>query len=50
MLKLWNADTGQEIKSMGGHSGTITAVLLVPKENNGMVSVADERKTGSSNP
>ncbi|XP_074625299.1 uncharacterized protein LOC141883651 [Acropora palmata] len=34
MLKFWNADTGREIKSMGGHSGTITSVLLVPKENN----------------
>ena len=44
MLKFWNADTGREIKSMGGHSGTITSVLLVPKENNGMFSVVDERK------
>ena len=44
MLKFWNADTGREIKSMGGHSGTITSVLLLPKENNGMVSVAYERK------
>ncbi|XP_015766363.1 PREDICTED: uncharacterized protein LOC107345169 [Acropora digitifera] len=38
MLKFWNADTGREIKSMGGHSGTITSVLLVPKENNGQIT------------
>ena len=30
MLKLWDADTGREMRSMGGHTGTITSVFLVP--------------------
>ena len=30
MLKLWDADTGREMRSMGGHTGTITSVYLVP--------------------
>ncbi|XP_068753780.1 uncharacterized protein [Montipora capricornis] len=32
MLKLWDADSGRETRSMGGHTGTITSVFLVPKE------------------
>ena len=36
MLKLWDADTGQELRSMGGHTGTVTSVRLVPyKEREG---------------
>lgn len=40
MLKLWDADTGQEIRSMGGHTGTVTSVRLIPntgKENGGVL-------------
>ena len=33
MLKLWDADTGREMRSMGGHTGTITSVLLVPNKD-----------------
>ncbi|KAK3718432.1 hypothetical protein QZH41_014438 [Actinostola sp. cb2023] len=29
-LKLWDADTGLEIRSMGGHTGTVTSVKLIP--------------------
>ena len=32
MLKLWDADTGREMRSMGGHTGTITSVFLLPKK------------------
>ena len=30
MLKLWDADSGRELRSMGGHTGTVTSVVLVP--------------------
>ena len=33
MLKLWNADTGKEVKSLGGHTGSITSVFLLPKRD-----------------
>ena len=33
MLKLWDADTGQEMRSMGGHSGSVTSVLLLPNKD-----------------
>ena len=33
MLKLWDADTGREMRSMGGHTGTITSVILVPNKD-----------------
>ena len=33
MLKLWDADTGREMRSMGGHTGTITSVFLVPNKD-----------------
>lgn len=35
MLKVWDADTGQELRSMGGHTGGITAVTLVKKDTQG---------------
>ncbi|XP_048580724.1 mitochondrial division protein 1 isoform X1 [Nematostella vectensis] len=30
MLKLWDGDTGREIRSMGGHTGTVTSARLIP--------------------
>ncbi|CAB3991914.1 F-box WD repeat-containing 7-like isoform X2 [Paramuricea clavata] len=35
MLKVWDTDTGEEVRSMGGHTGGITSVLLVKKDNQG---------------
>ena len=35
MLKLWDCDSGKEIRSMGGHTGGITSVLLIRKDDHG---------------
>ena len=32
MLKLWDADSGRELRSMGGHTGTVTSVVLLPNK------------------
>jgi WD40 repeat protein len=37
MLKVWDTNTGEEIRSMGGHTGGITSVLLVKKDSQGIV-------------
>ena len=37
MLKVWDTNTGEEIRSMGGHTGGITSVVLVKKDSQGTV-------------
>ncbi|XP_022104143.1 pre-mRNA-splicing factor PRP46-like isoform X2 [Acanthaster planci] len=32
MVKYWDLDKGTELRSMGGHSGTITSVILLPAD------------------
>jgi WD40 repeat protein len=31
-VKVWNADTGEELKSLGGHEGAVTSVVLLPEQ------------------
>jgi hypothetical protein len=38
MLKVWDTVTGEEVRSMGGHTGGITSVILVKKDNQGNLS------------
>ena len=35
MLKVWDTDAGQEVRSIGGHTGGITSVVLVKKDDQG---------------
>ena len=37
MLKVWDTNTGEEIRSMGGHTGGITSVVLEKKDSQGIV-------------
>ncbi|XP_031562257.1 protein will die slowly-like [Actinia tenebrosa] len=46
MLKVWDADTGHELRSMGGHTGTVTAVKLVP---NLAINLSEDAVTSRSN-
>ncbi|KAL9971046.1 hypothetical protein ACROYT_G023529 [Oculina patagonica] len=45
MLKLWDADTGREMRSMGGHTGTITSVFLLPKKDMSSCDVPSSFRT-----
>ncbi|XP_020630530.1 probable E3 ubiquitin ligase complex SCF subunit sconB [Orbicella faveolata] len=45
MLKLWDADTGREMRSMGGHTGTITSVFLLPKKGMSSCEVPSSFRT-----
>ena len=38
MLKVWDTNTGEEIRSMGGHTGGITSVVLVKKDTQGILA------------
>lgn len=33
MVKVWNADSGEELKSFGGHEGAVTSVVIIPGED-----------------
>ena len=32
MVKVWNADSGEELKSLGGHEGAVTSVVILPEQ------------------
>ena len=32
MVKVWDADTGAEVRSLGGHTGTITSLMILPPQ------------------
>ena len=35
MLKVWDCEWGKEVRSMGGHTGGITSVVLIKKDEHG---------------
>ena len=35
MLKVWDCELGKEVRSMGGHTGGITSVVLMKKDEHG---------------
>ena len=32
MVKVWDADTGAEVRSLGGHTGTVTSLMILPHQ------------------